>query len=65
MSFGITKTIPAGAGIEAVDSLYDGSLEEYEFHMAGKPPSPRAPFKLRSIRTIADYHQSEAGTIRL
>ena len=38
MSFGITKTIPAGAGIEAVDSLYDGSLDEYEFHMAGSEP---------------------------
>ena len=38
MGFGITKTIPAGAGIETVDSLYDGSLDEYEFHMAGKEP---------------------------
>lgn len=38
MSFGITKTIPATAGIETLDSLYDGSLEEYEFHMAGSEP---------------------------
>lgn len=37
MSFGITKTIPAKAGIEALNSLYDGSLTAYEFHMAGKP----------------------------
>mgnify|MGYP001818482692 FL=1 len=37
MNFGITKTIPAGAGQTAVDSLYDGSLSEYEFHMAGSP----------------------------
>jgi hypothetical protein len=37
MSFGITKTIPADEGIEQVDSLYDGSVKEYEFHMAGKP----------------------------
>ena len=37
MSFGITKTIPAGEGQEAVDALYDGSLAEYEFHMAGTP----------------------------
>jgi hypothetical protein len=37
MSFGITKTIPAKEGIERIDSLYDGSLTEYEFHMAGKP----------------------------
>jgi len=37
MSFGITKTIPADEGIERVDSLYDGSVKEYEFHMAGKP----------------------------
>ena len=37
MSFGITKTIPAKDGIETVNTLYDGSLAEYEFHMAGKP----------------------------
>lgn len=37
MSFGITKTIPAGDGRAAVDSLYDGALVEFEFHMAGKP----------------------------
>jgi len=37
MSFGITKTIPAKRGQEGVDCLYDGSLEEFEFHMAGKP----------------------------
>ena len=37
MSFGITKTIPAGEGMAQVDRLYDGSLREYEFHMAGKP----------------------------
>lgn len=37
MSFGITKTIPASRGEEGVDSLYDGSLQGFEFHMAGKP----------------------------
>ena len=37
MSFGITKTIPAGDGRAAVDALYDNSLTKYEFHMAGKP----------------------------
>lgn len=37
MSFGITKTIPATDGRETVDALYDGSLSEYEFHMAGTP----------------------------
>ena len=37
MSFGITKTIPAHVGIERLNALYDGSLREYEFHMAGKP----------------------------
>jgi len=37
MSFGITKTIPAKEGIEALNALYDGSLTEYEFHMAGTP----------------------------
>ena len=34
---GITKTIPASRGIEALNALYDGSLTEFEFHMAGKP----------------------------
>jgi hypothetical protein len=38
MSFGITKTIPASAGVEVLDSLYDGSRKEYEFHMAGTAP---------------------------
>ena len=37
MSFGITKTIPASRGDAGIDSLYDGSLSEFEFHMAGKP----------------------------
>jgi hypothetical protein len=37
MSSGITKTIPAKEGIETVHQLYDGTLDEYEFHMAGKP----------------------------
>ena len=37
MSFGITKTVPAREGQAGVDSLYDGSLTEFEFHMAGKP----------------------------
>lgn len=34
---GITKTIPAKEGVRALDILYDGSIKEYEFHMAGKP----------------------------
>jgi len=37
MGHGITKTIPAKAGIETINALYDGSLDEYEFHMAGTP----------------------------
>lgn len=37
MSFGITKTIPASRGDAAIESLYDGSASEFEFHMAGKP----------------------------
>ncbi len=43
MSFGITKTIPAKAGVEALDSLYDGSLKSFEFHMAGKEPKRLKP----------------------
>lgn len=34
---GITKTIPASRGQEGIDSLYDGSRQEFEFHMAGTP----------------------------
>ena len=37
MDFGITKTIPASRGDEGIESLYDGSIAEFEFHMAGKP----------------------------
>lgn len=37
MSFGITKTIPASRGEEGIDSLYDGSISSFEFHMAGTP----------------------------
>lgn len=33
----ITKTIPAERGRAAVEALYDGTLSEFEFHMAGKP----------------------------
>ena len=38
MNFGITKTVPAKAGIEYLNSLYDGSRSEVEFHMAGVEP---------------------------
>ena len=34
---GITKTIPQKAGEAVANSLYDGSISEFEFHMAGKP----------------------------
>ena len=37
MSFGITKTIPSKEGEQAATMLYDGSISEFEFHMAGKP----------------------------
>ena len=37
MSYGITKTIPVSRGDEGIDSLYDGTIDEFEFHMAGKP----------------------------
>ena len=43
MSFGITKTIPAKAGVGTLDSLYDGSRKEYEFHMAGLEPKRLKP----------------------
>jgi hypothetical protein len=34
---GITKTIPQSRGEAGANSLYDGTLTEFEFHMAGKP----------------------------
>jgi hypothetical protein len=37
MSYGITKTIPASRGDQGIESLFDGSIAEFEFHMAGKP----------------------------
>lgn len=37
MSFGITKTIPASRGDAGINSLFDSSLAEFEFHMAGTP----------------------------
>lgn len=37
MSFGITKTVPSKEGVSALNCLYDGSLSEFEFHMAGTP----------------------------
>lgn len=42
MSHGITKTIPAKDGMETVDALYDGTVGEYEFHMAGSPSKLKA-----------------------
>jgi len=42
MSFGITKTIPKKEGIEHVNTLYDGTLSEFEFHMAGNNPKVSA-----------------------
>lgn len=37
MSFGITKTIPAERTRQELEALYDGTLSEFEFHMAGSP----------------------------
>lgn len=42
MNFGITKTIPASRGNEGIDSLFDGSRAEFEFHMAGTPSKLKA-----------------------
>jgi hypothetical protein len=42
MSFGITKTIPTSDGQAVIEALYDGSISEYEFHMAGKPSKLKA-----------------------
>ncbi|NKB66593.1 MAG: hypothetical protein GKR89_05995 [Candidatus Latescibacteria bacterium] len=53
MSFGITKTIPGGRGIAAVEALYDGTLSEFEFHMAGQPSKLKVG---DYVYTIFDHH---------
>ncbi len=52
---GITKTIPKGEGAEAFERLYDGSISEFEFHMAGKAQSPRLNVG-DYVFTIFDHH---------
>ena len=37
MSNGITKTLPAERSQAEVDQLFDGTVGEFEFHMAGTP----------------------------
>ena len=37
MKSGITKTLPLSRLQQEIDALYDGSLNTFEFHMAGKP----------------------------
>ena len=37
MKSGITKTLPLSRSQQEIDALYDGSLNTFEFHMAGKP----------------------------
>ena len=60
MSFGITKTIPAGEGWDAVNGLYDGTLNEYEFHMAG------APSKLQVGHYVYTIYQNQLiGRLRI
>ena len=53
MSFGITKTIPKKEGMAAVRRLYDGSIAEYEFHMAGNNPKVKPG---DYVYTIFDHH---------
>ena len=36
-TIGITKPIPQKDGIEAIEALYDGRVQEGEFHMVGTP----------------------------
>ena len=61
MNFGITKTIPASAGQDTVDALYDGSLSEYEFHMAGSPSKLKVGHYVYTIfgnQVISRLHKS-------
>lgn len=60
MSAGITKTIPAAAGRPAIDRLYDGSITEYEFHMAGKPSRLKAGDYVYTI-----FHDELVGRVKI
>jgi hypothetical protein len=60
MSFGITKTIPAERTPAEVNTLYDGTRGEFEFHMAGTP-SKLAPGDY--VYTI--YNNQLIGRLRI
>ncbi len=60
MSFGITKTIPGERSQAEVDALYNGQLNEFEFHMSGTP-SKLAPGHY--VYTI--YHNQLIGRLRI
>ena len=68
MSFGITKTVPAKAGDDFVESLYDGRLDEFEFHMAGRERpmllEPRDPVLYFVQRLRDEAHRFAIGTHR-
>lgn len=60
MSFGITKTIPASRGDDGLESLFDGSRAEFEFHMAGKPSKLKVGDFVYTI-----YHDQLRGRLRI
>jgi len=60
MSYGITKTIPAERTLAEVDDLFNGTLSEFEFHMAGTP-SKLAPGDF--VYTI--YNNQLIGRLRI
>ena len=64
MSFGITKTIPATDGVAAINALYDGSLSEYEFHMAGTPTKLKVGGRLKIKELIGGATNPESGKPR-
>ncbi len=60
MSFGITKTIPAGESRSHIDALYDGSISQHEFHMAGTPARLHVGDFVYTI-----YHNELIGRLRI
>lgn len=60
MSFGITKTLPASTSGPEVDSLYDGTIAGYEFHMAGAPSRLSVGDYVYTI-----YHDELIGRLRI
>jgi len=60
MSNGITKTLPAERTQGEVDQLFDGTVGEFEFHMAGTPSKLQPGDYVYTI-----YHDEIIGRLQI